>query len=154
MGYRLYDSIREPVKWQNEKAKRYAAIKKELLAVRDAQIVYKGEHGHYAKNFVELRYFLAKGKIKKYYKLTPANAKAVPYTYVNPADSVFGKSYNVYNLGFVPFNKARQTFSLTILTNNGVEYMEVADPNPFDPDDPLSIGSTVEPTLRASWENK
>lgn len=154
MGYRLYDSIREPVQWQNEKAKRYTAIKKELLAVRDAQIVYKGEHGHYAKNFVELRYFLAKGKIKKYAKNIPAKAKTVPFTLVSPADSVFGKGYDVYGLGFVPFNKARQTFSINIITTNGIEYMEVADPDPFDPDEPLSIGSTVEPTLRASWENK
>ena len=153
MGYCLYDSIRQPVQWQNEKAKRYAAIKKELLAVRDAQIVFKGENGRYAKNFIELRYFLAKGKIKKYYKNAGVKKNGeLPYTYINPADSVFGKGYNVYNLGFVPFNKARQTFTLNIVKNNNIEYIEVIDPSPFDPDDPLSIGSTVEPTLRASWE--
>ena len=119
MGYRLYDSIRQPVQWQNEKTKRYAAIKKELLAVRDAQVVFKGENSRYAKNFIELRYFLAKGKIKKYYKNAGFKKNdELPFTYINPADSIFGKGYNVYNLGFVPFNKARQTFTLNIVKNN------------------------------------
>lgn len=154
IGYQLYISISGPVKWQKEKATRYKAIKKELIDIRDAQIVFKGEKGHYAKNFVELRYFLSRGSVKKYFKNIVSKENTAAFVLVNPADSIFGKGYNVSSLGFVPYSNPQQTFDITIVNSNNIEYIEISDPNPFDPDDPLSIGSTIEPTLRASWETK
>ncbi|UPT67282.1 MAG: hypothetical protein M0D57_00865 [Sphingobacteriales bacterium JAD_PAG50586_3] len=35
---------------------------------------------------------------------------------------------------------------------DSTEYIEVSDPKPFDEEDPLSFGSLVESTLKASWE--
>lgn len=152
--YYIYDSIQGPVRWKNEKDRRYTAIKKELLDIRDAQIVYKGENGHYAKTFAELRYFLKKGKVKRYFKTNVPGDTALHYVYRNPADSIFGKGYNATQIGYVPYSHNTKSFDITILEKENIEYIEISDPDPFDPDDPLSVGSTIEPTLRASWESR
>lgn len=152
LGYFIYDAIRGPVQWQKEKDRRYTAIKTELVKIRDAQIVYKGEKGHYARNFAELRFFLAKGKVKRYYKTNVHGDTTLHYLLLNPADSIFGKKRNINTLGYVPFTRNQKEFDINIVKNNDIEYIEISDPVPFDPDEPLSIGSTIEPTLKASWE--
>lgn len=136
VAYLLYNSISEPVKWKKEKELRYTAIKQRLLEIRDAQAAYKVANKHYAPTFAELTYFLMHGKGD-----------------TTPADSLFGKGYNAARMRYVPYNTDTTFFiKIFVSPSDGLEYIQVTDPVPFDPDEPLSIGSLVEPTLRASWE--
>lgn len=146
LGYLLYNSISQPVKWQKEKERRYTAIKQRLIEIRAAQAAYKVESGHYAATFPELTLFLTQGHIRRY---TGNNT----VTQVNPADSLFGKGYKTYQMAFVPGGDLHK-FRMKVYTStkDGLEYLEVTDPEPFDPEQPLGFGSLIEPTLRASWE--
>jgi hypothetical protein len=47
-------------------------------------------------------------------------------------------------------------FNMEVKVNesDSTEYIEVSDPKPFDPEDPLSFGSLTESTLKASWETE
>jgi hypothetical protein len=140
-GYFFYQSVRGPMKWENEKTERYTKIKERLVEIRTAQTTYKAINGHYARTFQELMFFLNKGKLKR-----PNGFPVVP------ADSLFGKSYRVFSMPYIPFG-GQKRFNMEVKVDaDSTEYLEVSDPSPFDPDDPLSFGSLTESTLKASWE--
>lgn len=142
LGYFLYQSLQGPVKWQNEKTARYDEIKKRLEDIRTAQTSYKAANKHYAKTFVDLTWYLNKGKLKR------RNGKVV-----SPADSLFGPGYNVFSIQYVPGSgSVKFNMEVKIDEKDSTEYIEVSDPKPFDPEDPLSFGSLTESTLKASWE--
>ena len=74
---------------------------------------------------------------------------------ISPSDSLFGKTYPVFSMQYVPFG-GQKKFNMEVKLDgtDSTEYIEVSDPAPFDPDDPLSFGLLTESTLKASWETE
>jgi len=57
-GYRLYESIMTPIRFNAEKTKRYQATVNELKRIKTAQIAYKNEYNKYCPNIDSLKYFI------------------------------------------------------------------------------------------------
>ncbi|MBN2519637.1 MAG: hypothetical protein JXB17_03965 [Bacteroidales bacterium] len=58
LGYLLYESILNPIRFESEKTKRYNATIQRLIDIRTAQNAYKEENGQYADNFDKLIEFI------------------------------------------------------------------------------------------------
>lgn len=151
LSYFLYQSVAKPVTWRAEKEKRYTAIKKRLDDIRKAQISHKAIKGKYAPNFAQLIFFLKNDKLKRSKKVKLGTSFVDVGEFIKPADSLFNVGYNVSLMRYVPYVDTIE-FKITIRDADGTEFLEVADPVPFDPEEPLSIGSLIEPTLKGSWE--
>lgn len=57
-GYKIYNSIMAPVKFKQEKIKRYTAVIQNLKDIRDSQLAHKTITGTYAKDFASLEKFI------------------------------------------------------------------------------------------------
>ena len=57
-GYKIYTSIMAPVKFKQEKVKRYTAVISNLKDIRDSQLAHKTITGNYAKDFASLEKFI------------------------------------------------------------------------------------------------
>lgn len=129
--YVCVESIMEPIRFTEVKDARDKAIIARLVDIRKAQIEYKNRKGVHAANFNELINFLKNENLPFIIKegiltdeqlqsgLTEKEAvkKGIikrDTFWVNAKDTLFGKTYNVDSLGFVPF------------TNNAMFLMDTA----------------------------
>lgn len=64
LGYACYSSIQTPITFDRTRKAREAAIIKELIDIRAAQVAYKQEHLTHAKTFDELKSWLENGSMK------------------------------------------------------------------------------------------
>ncbi len=64
LGYLIYDSINQPIQFQEQKDKRYDAVVNRLKMIRDAQVAYKGIHEKYTGSFDTLIAFVKEGNFK------------------------------------------------------------------------------------------
>lgn len=117
--YMCYESITGPINYNNEKKVRDDAIIARLIDIRKAQIEYKNLHKEHAANFDDLSKFLKNEKIPFLIKegvLTDeqlekgmTEQEAVKKglirrdtVWVIAKDTLFGKSYDVDNMRYVP----------------------------------------------------
>jgi hypothetical protein len=135
LSYELYQSIKEPIVFKNEKDKRYDAVINRLKEIRALQIAYKQRHGLYSDNWDTLIHF-AKSESFRVVKAigtrpdsiaTDAQALAMGLIkrdtlYVNVRDSLFKTKMHIDSLKFVPFGKGEIFFLAkdTIRTSSGV----------------------------------
>lgn len=64
LGYMLWDSIMQPIRFQKQADWRYGLTVQSLKNIRDAQVAYKSVTGTYAGNFDTLEDFIKNGKLK------------------------------------------------------------------------------------------
>lgn len=117
--YMCYRSIMTPIEFDNEKKLREAAITTRLIDIRKAQIEYKNIHKRNAATFDELAKFLKEEKLPFLVKegvltdeqlekgMTEAEAvkKGIirrDTSWVIARDTLFGPSYDVDQMRFVP----------------------------------------------------
>jgi len=62
-GYKLYDNIMNPIRFNSEKHIRYKETIDELKKIRTAQKAYKNEFEKYTPNLDSLKYFVETGKM-------------------------------------------------------------------------------------------
>ncbi len=62
-GYKLYDNIMNPIRFNKEKHVRYKATIEELKQIRTAQKAYKNEFEKYTSDLDSLKYFVETGKM-------------------------------------------------------------------------------------------
>jgi hypothetical protein len=112
LGWFVYDSIMEPVKFKQEMNERQSKVVQHLKDIRDAQYYFKQEHKEYTNSFDSLVAFIKTGEIPVV-KIIPdpedtTFVRTINDTigFVSVADSLFGKrpSFNVLSLGFIPFS--------------------------------------------------
>ena len=74
---------------------------------------------------------------------------------VSILDSLFHENYPIDSIGYVPFGDGIK-FKLSAGTINkskiNVPVFEARDPKPYDPTDPLTIGSMTEAHLNGNWQ--
>lgn len=85
-GWKLYDSIMEPIEFKKEKEIRYAKVIENLKDIRDAQIAHKAVTGKYSKDFTALVKFLDTAE----YTLTQRRDSSIN-------DEEYFKTYGVEN---------------------------------------------------------
>lgn len=179
LGYVLYNSIREPIAFGDELARRQDAVVNRLRQIRSAQQIYRDvSGGPYAKNFPELINTLKTGNIpvvSVYGDPDDPNFDGVIRydTILMPAiDSIRSLKINIDSLPFIPFSGGK-TFDIKADTATyqqaKVQVVEVgtqyktfmgpyADPRftryrqDYDPEATIKFGNMGQPTLSGNWE--
>jgi len=117
LGYALFNTIMNPIRFNKEKKDRSANVIERLKDVRKAQIAFKEVNRFYAQSFNELIPFVDSGKFTivqrrdeelKYYNKVYREYQLKDTTYVDTLgyasikDSIFGADYNLEKLRFIP----------------------------------------------------
>jgi hypothetical protein len=117
LGYALFNTIMNPIRFNKEKKDRSADVIERLKDVRKAQIAFKEVNRFYAQSFNELIPFVDSGKFTivqrrdeelKYYNKVYREYQLKDTTYVDTLgyasikDSIFGADYNLEKLRFIP----------------------------------------------------
>jgi len=176
--YVLINSIREPIAFQREKARREQAVVDKLIKIRQAQELYRGVTGFFAPNFDTLQEVL---ETRDFTIVRvegdpddPTNPQAVTYdTVYKPAiDSVRTLGLKLDSLRYVPFTGGKifnidadtLTYQQTLVSvvEVGVprkEFMgRFADPRyakydqSYDPNKPIKFGNMNAPNTSGNWE--
>jgi hypothetical protein len=137
LSYSLYESIMDPIRFENKRNVRERAAVAELIKIRTAQTAFKKENGYYTDNFDTLIHFVKNDSITEIKRsglipdsifLNADNVRAeaekraielgilsVDTIRVATEDSLF-KDYNVDKLGRIPFNKNKKIFKMDTTT--------------------------------------
>lgn len=115
IAYFVYESIMKPIRFVEEKNKRYDVTIQRLIDVRTAQVAYRSRYNKYTGSFDTLITFLKEGQFKVVKQigseddsLAVAQGKVYRDTIlVAVRDSLF-KNYAVDSLRFVPFSGGAQ----------------------------------------------
>lgn len=159
--YFLIETIAEPIRFEKEKAIRYAEVIERLKKVRTAQIAYRDVHGEFSDNWEQLVENAKYGEIKVIKVIgNPDDSTDVlaGITYdtimVSIADSFF-RNYPIDSLPIIPFTKGA-AFSLSagklMKGNIQISVFEVYDTAPFDPRKVLKVGSMSDANISGNWE--
>lgn len=168
IAYFIYNSIAKPIRFQEEKDKRYSKVIERLKDIRTAQIAFFDKYGRYTASFDSLINFIkvdslpivmAIGTVPDTMTEEQAlKAKLIRRDTVNVAvrDTIFPKSFIADSLKYIPFTNGSvfQMQSGEIMTGSKikVKVFEVVDTKPFDPTDILKVGSMIEATTTGNWE--
>ncbi len=112
LGYMVYDSIMEPVRFNKDKKHREQIVVEYLKDIRSAELLYKQLNQKFTGSFDTLINFIATAEIPVV-KMIPdptdtTYTKTINDTvgYVKVADSLFGKksSFDYHNINIIPFS--------------------------------------------------
>ncbi|NOY50430.1 MAG: hypothetical protein GXO88_07710 [Chlorobi bacterium] len=112
LGWYVYDSIMEPVKFKQEMKARESKVVQHLKDIRSVEYFYKHENGAYTASFDSLMAFIKTGEIPVI-KIIPdpddtTFVKTISDTvgFVSVLDSLFKNraDFNVGSLGNIPFS--------------------------------------------------
>jgi hypothetical protein len=119
LAYMVYDSIMEPVKFNQEVNRRNAIVVQSLKDIRNAEMSFKSINGRYTASFDTLIDFLKNGQIPEVKIIPDPNDTTFTKTirdtigYVPVADSLFGKrtNFDITKIKYIPFTDG-QIFKL------------------------------------------
>jgi len=112
LGYFVYNSIMEPVRFNEVKQQRENIVIQKLKDIRSSQFIYKQLSGAYAPNFDTLISFLKVAEIPIVKIIPDPNDTTYTLTindtvgYIKVADSLFGKynNFNFSQIKTIPFS--------------------------------------------------
>jgi hypothetical protein len=111
LGYFVFESIMEPVRFDKEKRVRMKVVIEKLKDIRNSQMVYKKVNGSYTDSFDSLINFIKTEELP-IVKMVPdpedtTFTKTINDTvgYINIADTLFAnKPYSIDELSIIPFS--------------------------------------------------
>jgi len=112
LGYFVYESIMEPVRFNKEKQQREKVVIERLKDIRSSQFIFKQLSGAYAQDFDTLISFLKIAEIPVVKIIPDPNDTTYTLTindtvgYIKVADSLFGKrnNFKYTQLKTIPFS--------------------------------------------------
>jgi len=112
LGYFVYNSIMEPVRFNKERELREKVVIERLKDIRSSQFIYKELSGSYASNFDTLISFLKVAEIPVVKIIPDPNDTTFTLTindtvgYINVADTLFGnrKGFKFSQIKIIPFS--------------------------------------------------
>ena len=182
LGFLIFNSIMEPVRFEAEKTKREHVVVNKLKDIRTSQLIYRQLKGSFAKSFDTLEMFLEVAEIPVV-KIIPdptdtTFTKTINDTigYIKVKDSLFSKrNYTIEQLAIVPFSDG-VLFEMDADTIErggvNVNVFEVKTPytsylqgldkqtifnltskmEDIEKYPGLKVGSMVEPSTNGNWE--
>lgn len=140
LSYAIYESIQQPIRFQQKQKERSTVVIQRLKGIRDAQVAYRTLNNRYTGSFDTLINFIKTAKLPLVRMegslsdsliaagVTEVKALAMGLikrdtVYVNAKDSLFPKGFIIDSLQYVPFtNKAKfQMGAGEIVTGSGVK---------------------------------
>jgi hypothetical protein len=127
LGFELYQSIMEPIRFNREKDRRENAAINRLKNIRTAEVAFKSKYGRYTGSFDTLIHFVkydsfpivrAIGSIPdSLYDLGVTEEEAIKRgiivrdtSYVAVLDSIFNKNFPIDSIRYVPYDDTVQFF--------------------------------------------
>lgn len=178
LGYMLFNSIKEPIAFQEGKNLRASAVSNKLTDIRKTQEIYKSITGSYAGSFDLLVNTLRNDSIP-FEKILgdpddPTNADKFirEITLVPAIDSIRAMKINLDSLRYIPFT-AGKTFDIQADTIEyqstqvnvvqvGTKWKEFMGPfadkrfakydKSYDPEKLFKFGDMGSPSLSGNWE--
>ena len=178
LAYMLYNSIKEPIAFGDEKKARKTAVVSKLETIRKTQEIYRVIKGDFAGSFEDLENVLTNDSIP-FIKVIgdpddPTNADKFEkiVTYSAAIDSIRSLGIDLSSLSSVPFSEGK-TFEISADTieyqSTNVAVVEVgtkwkhfmgkyADPkyakydSKYDPNRTIKFGDMNKPILSGNWE--
>lgn len=178
LGYFNYTAIKKPIEFNEKKNEIYADVVQRLKDIREAQIAFKKKHGAYANSFDTLVDFLNNDSISVvsmtgFVPDTLTEAEALEQGIITrdtsniPAfESVYHQEYlktrkkdvalAADSLPKVPKSDTTFAMSADMVERNNVlvPVFEVRDPKPFDPSEPMVVGSLDDPRTTGNWKEE
>lgn len=182
LGWFVYQSIMEPVKFRNEKRAREIKVIEKLKDIRTSQNIYRHVKGSYSNNFDSLVSFLTVAEIPVV-KMVPdpedtTFTKTINDTigYIRVSDSLFkNKWYKLSDLSLIPFSGGiKFEMDADTIQRGGVDvhvfevlapysaYLKgldeqtiinlIAKQEDIEKYPGLKVGSLVEPSTDGNWE--
>jgi len=173
LAYADYMSIKVPIEFQDEKERRYEHVVQRLKDIRTAEIAFKAKYQMYTGSFDTLISFIKSDSIpfvKAFGEVpdTLSEEEALKRglvirdtIFVAVKDSIFKQSddrahrFIADSLRFVPFSGGAE-FDLAagMIERSGVDVpvFQATDSKPFDPRDPMQVGSLNDPKTNGNWE--
>lgn len=174
----LIDSIREPIKFQNEKNRRKTAVVDRLMDIRQAQELYREVTGQFAPRFDTLAQVLREGKIRTISVFGDPDAtggtEIIRYdtTYESAMVSVEKYEISLDSLEYVPFSTGAKfdiwadtlTYQSTLVNvvEVGTTWNEFMGPfadaryrkydDSYDPGARIKFGDRYAPNISGNWE--
>ena len=160
----------DPIQFEKEKNYRYAFIKEKLIDIRSAELAFKEKHKQFTDDFDKLIPFIKTDSFvlvqktdtlieyyNKVYREYQFKDTLIIDTLgkVSILDSIFHSGYPIDSLPYVPFgNGLKFKLSAGIINKSKIDVpvFEAIDPEPYDKQDPLTIGSMFEAHLNGNWQ--
>ena len=116
LAYKVYDSIRQPVVFENNKSEREAKVVQNLKDIRSSQVLFKQNYNRYTANFDSLIEFIRTGELPIVNIVADPNDTTFTKTindtvgYVKVADSLFKNrtNFQVENLRYIPYTDKQE----------------------------------------------
>lgn len=113
LGYLVYESIMEPVRFKKNLENRSRQVVERLKDIRSAEIAYKGINDSFTGSFDTLINFVKNGEIPVVYIIQDPDdttfTKTIADTidYINVEDSLFGhrRHFTVDSLRYIPYGR-------------------------------------------------
>lgn len=120
LGYLVYDSISQPVIFENTKKEREVKIVQRLKDIRSTQGLFKENYNRYTANFDSLIEFIKAGELPVVNIIPDPNDTTFTKTindtvgYIKVLDSLFGQrpNFDVEALRYIPFSEPQQEFEI------------------------------------------
>ena len=120
LGYLVYNSIRQPLVFENTKRERETKVVQNLKDIRSSQDLFKDYYNRYTANFDSLIEFIKVGELPLINIVKDPNdttdTKTINDTvgFVKVMDSLFKDrtNFNVETLRYIPFSDPQQEFEI------------------------------------------
>ncbi len=120
LGYLVFNSIRQPVVFENTKKEREMKVVQNLKDIRSTQGLFKENYNRYTASFDSLIEFIRTGELPVVNIIPDPNDTTFTKTindtvgYINVLDSLFGNrpNFNVESLRYIPFSEPQQEFEI------------------------------------------
>lgn len=182
IGYFVYESLMEPVKFNQEKKSRDLVVVNKLKDIRNSQMVYKRMNGSYSNNFDSLITFLKDAELPVVKIIPDPDDTTFTLTindtigYIKVSDTLFkSKPYTIDQLSLIPFSEDEYfQMDADTIERGGVEvhvfealapytaYLKgmdkqtviniIAKQEDIDRYPGLKVGSLIEPSTDGNWE--
>ena len=177
--YVLIGSIREPIAFQSERAKREGAVIEKLMTIRNMQELFRNIKGGFAPSFDSLKTVLSTDSFTVVSVIgdpdDPNFTGEITYdtTYFPAVDSIQAMGINLDSLRFVPYTSGKefeiQADTITYQSTNvpvvevGIKRAEFMGPyadkrfarydQKYNPASVIKFGNMNTPNLSGNWEN-
>lgn len=161
LSYLVYDSIATPMREQKKIAALEAKIIERLNHIKTAQFAYRELTNTFAPNFDTLIYVLRNGQMPRIKVEGDPEDTTSQLTYDTSYVSLYAYAFenvqvNLDSLAYVPLNPNGAKFKMEAgfvdINNTKVPVFQVEDPEPYNKQRALTLGSMVEPVYNGNWE--
>ena len=116
LAYLVYDSIRQPVVFENTRREREIKVVQSLKDIRSTQVLFKQTYNRYTANFDSLIEYIKTGELPVVNIVADPNDTTFTKTindtvgYIKVIDSLFGRreNFDINTLRIVPFSQGAQ----------------------------------------------